>query len=215
MTVSRLVLIRSGETDWNRSGRWQGWVANPLNEHGRQQAQALAKYIRHIGMGALYTSDLRRGAETAQLVARQLDFEPLLDARWRERDIGRWQGMTLDEIRGWYPSEFQALQADPDSFRAPGGESRADVRRRALAALNDALSLEGVETVGVITHSTAMRALLDALVPGHSLGGVVIGNSSVTTLAHDGATWRLVAANDLAHLEGLESASVAELEGGR
>lgn len=215
MTVSRLVLIRTGETDWNKLGRWQGWVANPLNDHGRQQVRALANYVRHIGMGVLYTSDLRRAVETAEHLTTKLDFDAILDARWRERDIGRWQGMTLNEIRAWYPNEFQALHAAPDGFRVPGGESRADVRRRVLSALNDVLALEGVETVGVITHSTAMRALLDALVPGHSLSGVVIGNSSVTTLACDGGGWRLVAANDLAHLEGLASASVAELESER
>ncbi len=215
MTVSRLVLIRTGETDWNRQGRWQGWVANPLNDHGKQQVRALANYIRHIGMGVLYTSDLRRAVETAEHLTAKLDFNAVLDSRWRERDIGRWQGMTLAEIRAWYPDQFQALQADPHEFRVPGGESRADVRRRVLFALDDALALEGVETVGVITHSTAIRALLDALVPNHNLSGVVIGNSSVTTLARDGSVWHLVAANDLAHLEGLASASVAELESER
>lgn len=215
MTVSRLVLIRTGETDWNKQGRWQGWVANPLNDHGRQQVQALANYVRHIGMGVLYASDLRRAVETAEHLTAKLDFDAVLDSRWRERDIGRWQGMTLDEIRAWYPDEFQALQADPYGFRVPGGESRADVQRRVRFALDDALALESVETVGVITHSTAIRALLDALVPGHSLSGVVIGNSSVTTLARDGSIWHLVAANDLAHLEGLASTSVAELESER
>lgn len=213
MTVSRVVFVRTGETDWNRDGRWQGWVANPLNAHGRQQAQTLANYVRHIGMGALFSSDLRRGVETAQLVAQKLPFEAVLDARWRERDIGRWQGMTLNEIRGWYPAEFQALMADRDGFRVPGGESRADVRRRALAGLDTALALEQVGTVGVVTHSTVVRALLDALIPAHNLGGGIISNSSVTTLTHAEGVWHLVAANDCAHLEGLASTSVAELGG--
>lgn len=213
MTVGRLILIRTGETDWNRDGRWQGWVANPLNAHGRQQTLALANYVRHIGMGALLASDLRRSVETAQLIAQQVALEVALDARWRERDIGRWQGMTLEEIRLWYPAEFQALQADIDGFRVPGGESRADVRRRALDALASALKLEQVETVGIVTHSTVIRALLDTLAAGHALGGAVIGNSSVTTLTRAGEQWQLVAAGDRAHLEGLASASVAELGG--
>ena len=212
MTVNRLVLIRTGETDWNQQGRWQGWVANPLNAHGREQVQALGRYVRHIGMAALYSSDLRRAVETAELLAQDLGFAPTLDARWRERDIGRWQGMTADEIRSWYSAEFEQLHADPDGFRAPGGESRGDVRRRVLAAIDDILAQNRGETVGVVTHSTATRALLDALAPGHELAGVVIGNSSVTTLAREGSIWRLVASNDCAHLEGLATASVRELE---
>ena len=97
MTVRRVILIRPGETDWNRDGRWQGWVAAPLNEHGRRQAEALAKFVRNIGMRALYSSDLRRAVETAELLAERLVFEPIYDARLRERNIGAWQGLTLDE----------------------------------------------------------------------------------------------------------------------
>src|SRR5579871_2666095 len=103
MTVKRIVFIRPGETDWNRLGRWQGWVSIPLNDLGVRQARALATFIRHIGMGALYTSDLKRAAQTADLLAEQLSFQPIPDARLRERSIGFWQGLTQAELQAWYP----------------------------------------------------------------------------------------------------------------
>src|SRR5262245_1330412 len=124
MTVKRIILIRPGETDWNRQGRWQGWVATPLNEHGRRQAQALGRFVRNIGMAALYSSDLRRARETAELLAERLGFVPMYDARLRERNIGAWQGLTPDEMRAWYPDEYDQLLADVDEYRIPGGESR-------------------------------------------------------------------------------------------
>ncbi|MEO8396264.1 MAG: histidine phosphatase family protein, partial [Chloroflexota bacterium] len=121
MTVKRIVFIRPGETDWNKQGRWQGWVSNPLNELGLRQARALAKYVRNIGMGALYTSDLKRALETADCLAEQLGFEPIPDERLRERSIGQWQGLTQAELRTWYPDDYATMLKDVDGYRVPGG----------------------------------------------------------------------------------------------
>ncbi len=213
MTVKRVIFIRPGETDWNSLGRWQGWVASPLNEHGKAQALALAKYIRNIGLSALYSSDLQRAVETAQLLAERLEYAPILDGRWRERDIGKWQGMTISEIRAWYPGEYEQLQADIEGYRVPQGESRADVKKRVLEAFNDVLKDAKGNTVGILTHTTATHMLLEALIPGYDVYGVVLGNTSVTTIARaDSGQWEVVTADDLSHLEGLPSGSVGELE---
>jgi broad specificity phosphatase PhoE len=213
MTVKRVILIRPGETDWNRLGRWQGWVASPLNEHGKQQASALAKYIRNIGLSALYSSDLKRAVQTAELLGERLGYEPILDARWRERDIGKWQGMTINEIRTWYPGEYEQLQADIEGYRVPEGESRADVKKRVQEAFDDVLAEGKGSTIGILTHTTATHMLLEALIPGYDVYGVVLGNTSVTTIARaDSGKWEIVTADDLSHLEGLASSSVGELE---
>ncbi len=206
MTVNRVILIRPGETDWNRQGRWQGWVASPLNDYGRAQALALARYIRNIGLSALYSSDSRRAVETAQILAAQLDFEPVLDKRWRERNVGAWQGMTIDEIRSWNVEDYQQLQADNENFRVPQGESRADVRKRVLAAFADVLKEDRGGTVGILTHTTSTHTLLDSLVPDYDIYGTLLGNTAVTTIRRgQGDAWEIVAANDLSHLEGLNS----------
>jgi probable phosphoglycerate mutase len=213
MTVKRVILIRPGETAWNREGRWQGWVPSPLSDYGRAQVMALGRYIRNIGMKAVYGSDLRRAKETAEILCRQLDFEPVYDARWRERDIGQWQGMTLDEIRTWCPDEYRLLQADVDNFRVPGGESRRDVRDRVMAAFAEIVSAEAGSTIGIITHTTSTHMLLQALVPDYDVYATILGNSSVTTVAlGDDGRWMIVAANDVSHLEGLTSRTFAELE---
>jgi broad specificity phosphatase PhoE len=213
MTVKRIILIRPGETDWNHQGRWQGWVATPLNEHGTQQAQALAKFVRNIGMSALYSSDLRRAVQTAELLAERLGFQPIYDSRLRERNIGAWQGLTLNEMRAWYPGEYDQLLSNVDEYQIPGGESRAEVRVRMVAAFEDVLKQDVGETVGMISHTTAIRALLSQLIPDCDPNSVEVGNTSVTTLAFEDETrWRLVATNDVMHLEGLASRSAKELE---
>lgn len=216
MTVKRVIFIRPGETDWNRLGRWQGWAAVPLNEHGRQQARQLALYVRNIGLSALYTSDLKRAVETAAILAQELGFTPVLDSRLRERNIGAWQGLTRDEMCAWYPDEYARLLDDPDNFKVPGGESRREVRERALQAFNGLLTQDNGETVGVISHTTAIHALLRELVPDHYTSEVAVSNSSVTTITRGEAErWKLVTADDVLHLEGLETKRYPELEDGQ
>jgi alpha-ribazole phosphatase/probable phosphoglycerate mutase len=212
MAVKRIVFIRPGETDWNRDGRWQGWVAVPLNELGRQQAMRLANYIRHLNVGALYTSDLRRAAETAGVLSERLGYAPIPDRRLRERNIGSWQGLTPDEMQAWYPDEYAKLLADPLGFCVPGGESLAEVRARMHEAFQEIVAQDKGETIGVISHTTAIHQLLSLLIPDTKAGRVTVSNTSVTTIVRDGGNWRLVAADDVSHLEGLESKAVPELE---
>jgi broad specificity phosphatase PhoE len=213
MTVKRVIFIRPGETEWNRLERWQGWVAIPLNEHGKRQAQRLAKYIRHIGISALYTSDLSRALETANLLGEPLGFPPIPDARLRERNIGVWQGLTVAEMKSWYPADYEKLLRDPENFRVPGGESRADVRKRMREAFDDMLNQSKGETVGIISHTTAIHTLLGELIPGATGQEVAVSNTSVTTIVRgDDNHWHLVASDDVLHLEGLETQIARELE---
>jgi len=212
MAVERIIFIRPGETDWNKQERWQGWVATPLNAHGREQAEALARFLRTIGMSALYTSDLRRAVQTAEILSRVGEFEIILDERLRERSIGDWQGLTLDEMRSWYADEYAAMLKDADTYRVPGGESREDVRVRMKAAFEDVLKQERGETVGILTHTTALKVLMEDLFPGYNPLTVNLGNTSVTTMRRRDDGWKLIAVDDCLHLEGLRTAAVSEIE---
>lgn len=212
MAVERIIFIRPGETDWNKQERWQGWVATPLNAHGREQAEALARFIRSIGMAALYSSDLRRAKETAEILCRTSGLTPILDERLRERNIGLWQGLTLDEMQTWYAAEYATMLNDVDNYRVPLGESRNDVRARMRAAFDDVLRQSLGETVGVLTHTTALKVLMEELIPGYNSLNTTIGNTSVTTIRRKDEGWKLVAVDDCLHLEGLRTAAVGEIE---
>lgn len=212
MTVRRIIFFRPGETDWNRLGRWQGWAAAPLNEQGIRQTEALAKFVRNIGMTALYTSDLRRAVQTAEMLAKPLGFAPVQDARLRERSIGAWQGMTQDEMQAWYPDEYATMMADIDGYRMAGGESRNDVRERVMGALNEILALEGHDTIGILSHTTAIKIMLAALVPPFDPLYVDLDNTSTTTIHRRDDGWAIAAVNDRMHLDGLEARSVPEIE---
>lgn len=212
MNVRRIIFLRPGETDWNREGRWQGWVASPLNDQGRLQVAALAKFVRHIGMGALYSSDLRRARQTSEIIAAALGCTPIFDERLRERNIGLWQGLTLEEMGEWYPQEYSAMFSDIEGYRVPSGESRNDVRKRVMAALEDILAKETHETVGILSHTTAIKIMLAALVPPYDPLYVDLDNTSVTTIHRKEGVWEIAAVNDRMHLEGLDARHVGEIE---
>jgi broad specificity phosphatase PhoE len=118
MAVKRVIFIRPGETDWNRDLRYQGWVAIPLSAYGQRQAQRLANYIRNIGVSALYTSDLKRASETAAILAEKLDSEPIADKRLRERDIGKWQGLTR-KCKVGIPMNISSFFLTPMAIASP------------------------------------------------------------------------------------------------
>ncbi|MDX2140353.1 MAG: histidine phosphatase family protein [Chloroflexota bacterium] len=214
MTVKRILFIRPGETDWNRAGKQQGIVAAPLNALGKKQADKLATFIRVLGDVAMYASTTKRAAETAQIIAERLGSQPIIDDRLRERSVGHWQGLTVAEIKAWYADEYAELQSVGDTYRIPGGDSRADVQARMTTAIDDILKNSASETVLVISHTTAIKMALRALIADVEAQMDDLTNTSVTTIARDGegGAWRLIALDDVSHLEGMETQSVVEPE---
>lgn len=218
MPLKRVILIRPGETDWNLQGRMQGWVAAPVNEYGRIQVQRLANFLRHIGVAELYASDLKRARDTAHILGEVINQQPTFDSRLRERHIGYWQGLNIPEIHGWYYDEHEQLVKDPENYRIPGGESRADVRKRIrefMAATTERwTSLEDPATIAIVAHTEVIRLLIEELMPGQDLTEATLGNTGVTTLAWDIPTggWQMVMLNDNTHLEGLESRYMPRVE---
>lgn len=214
MAVKRILFVRPGETDWNRAGKQQGVVAAPLNALGIRQAEKLGDFLRLIGVSELYVSTTRRAAQTGEIIAARLGLPAVRDERLRERNVGHWQGLTLAEIREWYADEYEALQQDLDGFRIPDGESRSEVEARMNAALTDILGRADGETVAIISHTTAIKLVVAALTANSDVKMADLTNTSVTTIARGGddEPWKLIAADDVLHLEGMETNSVIEPE---
>ncbi len=212
MAVNRVILMRPGETEWNKLGRWQGLVQVPLNEHGRAQATRLARFIRNIGLDVLYSSDLRRARDTADIISEAVGFEPRYEQRLRERNMGQWQGLTLREIVDWYPDEYDRLLQDPHNYQIPGGESRRQVANRVRSCFEDVVG-RGGDVVGVISHTTTIKTLLDDLVPDCKPYEMSFSNMSVTTIKHnEGNIWEITQLDDVTHLEGMGTFAFPEVE---
>jgi len=157
-----LFLVRHGETEWNRVGRWQGKTDIPLSDVGRQQARALAADLVGCGIADVHASDLRRAMETAQLIAAALGIaEPKVDARLRERGFGCFEGFTREECAERHPDAWTRYLADRRAT-PPGGEPQAEVAARILAALTDIARapLAGGAATLVVSHGGAIRTFI-------------------------------------------------------
>jgi broad specificity phosphatase PhoE len=154
--VTTLLLVRHGETDWNRTGRWQGHSNTPLNELGRQQARDLAESLD--GVDVVYSSDLDRARETAEILAERLGVEIRFDPRLRERSFGAWEGLTSAEIE----ERFEAAHRRWRAGEAPGADDAEpfdEFGRRVSSFLADVLERHPDETVLVIGHGGSIRVI--------------------------------------------------------
>jgi broad specificity phosphatase PhoE len=150
--MTRLILCRHGETDWNVEGRYQGQDDPPLNGQGVAQARQLAEELRDVGLEVLYSSPLRRALQTAEVVATTLGLPLNVDRRLMEIHQGDWQGRLRAEIAARYPALFRRWQSEPWAVTPPGGENLARVQSRVYAALDEILTCHPDDCVGLVTH---------------------------------------------------------------
>ncbi|HYG57726.1 MAG TPA: histidine phosphatase family protein, partial [Symbiobacteriaceae bacterium] len=159
--MTTFYIVRHGETDYNRDGRYQGQTDIPLNDHGRAQGRYAARRLAGIALDTIYSSDLSRAAETARLVAG--DRPVVLEPRLREIHVGRVAGMGWAEIAEAEPAFWVAFQVDSATARFPDGESAADLQRRAVEAL-EAIHRQYPEGhVGIITHGGVIKTIVAAV----------------------------------------------------
>ena len=158
--MTQLILVRHGQTQWNLEGRWQGQADPSLNAFGRAQAQRAALELRDAGLDHLYSSDLRRAMETATIIGAELGRAVHADARLREINLGRWQGMLSTDIKTRYPDEFWSWHTSPLTTRPPGGEDLRALAARVLEAISEIAHRHAGQHIGVIAHELPIAVVL-------------------------------------------------------
>jgi probable phosphoglycerate mutase len=148
--ATTLLLARHGETDWNRERRWQGHAWTSLNATGREQALELAGELAADPPEAIYSSDLPRSRETAEIVGSALGLTVQLDARLREVDVGEWSGLTSAEVEERFPDGFERRRAGATGWEQ--GEEYEAMRERVVAALFEIAASHDGGRVLVVTH---------------------------------------------------------------
>jgi probable phosphoglycerate mutase len=158
--MSRLCLIRHGQTDWNLEGRYHGQSDVPLNQQGRAQARLLARLLQGQPFAAIYTSDLWRAKETAEIIAQVIHLPVTLEPRLREIDQGEWEGQLVEVIKERYAGLWRERIIDPISVRPPGGETVGEVARRVYSALDDIAKIYLTVPVLICSHGLALATAI-------------------------------------------------------
>lgn len=159
--MSRLFLVRHGETIWHAENRYAGSSDIPLSPRGEEQGQILARWAAAAQLSHLYASPLRRAQETAAAAERATGLTASVDDRLREVSFGIAEGLTAAELQGRFPDVFAAFLADPAQNFFPGGEDSIAAARRARAAVEEIAASSGPNgRVLLVAHNTLFRLLL-------------------------------------------------------
>ena len=217
--MPQLIIIRHGETDWNRDAVFRGRVDLPLSARGRDQARLLAAAFSGRPLAALYASPLARARETAAPLAalpqrgQGRGGPPLItDDRFTDMSFGEWEGKPLSEVRDRWPDLYHTWVAEPERFRAPGGESLRDVLDRAWPAVVRIVSQHADAPAAIVSHRVVCKLILCAALGLGEAGfwRLRVDTASVSILARDDAGWTLLRSNDTHHLQPLGEADPAD-----
>lgn len=160
MVPGRVILVRHGETAWNREGRYLGQSDPGLNETGENQARVVADLITEK-IDMLFSSDLQRAMQTSRVIAAVHNVPVRTIPCLREIHFGDWEGLTFDEIQTRYPVLVSEWLKDPMGVRIPGGETAEDVRNRVIEAWNSiVLNASVKKTVVIVAHGGPLRMLM-------------------------------------------------------
>lgn len=203
----KLVLVRHGETEWNKLGKFQGWHDIELNNRGLSQAKETAKAVVKWQHSVVYASPLKRTMQVAQEISRLSGKAVKEVPGVQELSLGDLEGVTGEEMREGWPEVFAAWREDPSSVSMPGGESLLELQNRAWSAL---VELEQAhlqtetpdETLILVSHNFAIRSLIGKILdmPLTSFHAMTLSLSSICTVEIDQRGRRMSSFNSTAHL---------------
>ncbi len=153
-----ILLIRHGQTDWNRDRRIMGRRPIPLNAAGRQEAMAVAAYLSDVSIDAVFASPVRRAAETASLIVRGKKVRVQPAPEMAEIEYGRWVGKTFQEVTS--DKNYQIYHTRPGHAQAPGGEKMTAVHKRAVGFIELLRLKHKSGRIVVVSHADVIKAVL-------------------------------------------------------
>ncbi len=202
--MSILLLVRHGETDWNRSGRIMGARPVSLNQNGLTQAAWLALQLTALTAPALYSSPIIRARQTADILAATLHVPVTEEPGLSEIGIGEWEGRYWNEFDG-DPARVNFYRL-PEEARPPGGETLGEVQRRAVASVKRTISQTDKQSAIFVTHADVVRTIVAHYLEAdlQTMRHAQIGHASVTALKITGSSGTLLCLNSLPDLAWLK-----------
>ncbi|HEX2931228.1 MAG TPA: histidine phosphatase family protein, partial [Candidatus Binatia bacterium] len=189
-----IVLVRHGATDWNLQGRCQGSTDRNLSDVGIRQAEQIATLFSKENIHALYSSNLRRAVQTAELISQPHNLPVMIEDDVRELDHGELEGLTFNEIKKSYGEFLTRWRSEPAEIRVPGGERLTDVAERAWNGLSQIVERHPqAERILVVSHNFPILGIICRVTntPLNDYRTFHLDPCSVTKLSYDGAgSWQ-------------------------
>jgi probable phosphoglycerate mutase len=202
---TRLVIVRHGETEFNREGRYMNQLDSPLTELGICQVKALAERLSHYRFTAFYSSDLGRTVATSKIISARCGGSPVFRAGLREHAMGHFQGLKLEDARTQFAEDWSRFNAEED-YAIGDGESRRTFQDRVAGTVSEILSAHHGETILVVCHGGVLEILFRYAMeqPLNCPRRVRIPNCALNEFHVLETHWMLMTWGDVSHLMGLE-----------
>ena len=198
-----LLLIRHGETDWNRSGRVQGSSDITLNQLGHKQAARLADFLANATLDAIYVSTSKRAIQTAEPLARDRTIETIQSEHIVEINYGQWEGHTLAQITEKWPTQWADYRRDSLTNRPPDGETIEQLHTRLSGFYQMVTERHCSGRVAVVSHGGAIGHLISLLISDAALAAtrIQLGNCAISRLVVGESGIKLVSLGEVHFLD--------------
>lgn len=203
--MTKLFLIRHGQTTWNLESRAQGSKNIGLSDKGREQAEFLAKRMKNYKIDCIYSSDLDRAYETAKAIGKETNISVKKVDGLREMSFGKWEGLTNEEIITNYNEHYTIWRSKPHEVQIPNGEKLIDVQSRALKAVNSIIDENKNKNIVIVSHGVAIKSILLGImdIDLSNFYKIKQDNTSINVIEYRDYGPVIVSLNDTAHVENI------------
>lgn len=204
--ITRIIVVRHGETEWNKKKIFQGQLDSPLSELGLKQAGAVAATLQEEPLEFIYSSDLGRAIQTADIIAEPHGITVLPEARLRERHLGIFQGLDKEGVGERYPDELKRYKFGEPDHIIPGGESSRQRHKRSTACFLDIAQRHVGALVCIVTHGGVLRGILEMVLglPQNGKRHFSLYNASISRFSRFNGHWMMDSWGETGHLNGLQ-----------
>ena len=200
--MAKIILIRHGETEWNRADIFRGRIDVELNETGIEQAELLGEYLCDRDIEAIYSSPLKRALRTAQAIAGRYRLDVQTNSGLIDMNLGEWEGLSRPAVAEKYKEVYNLWMTSPEKVTIPGGERLAEVRKRAVALI-DEVRARHKGTVVLVSHRVICKVLTCALLglDDSHFWNIEQGNCGMTTFLYEKGQFILTEHNNTSFLK--------------
>jgi broad specificity phosphatase PhoE len=208
--MTRIYLVRHGQTAWNKEEIFRGRTDVPLNETGLREAQLAGEYFREMEIHAIYSSPLLRAWETAQKIAGVQRLEVRSLQGIIDMCFGEWEGQSLKDVQEKDGQRFQQWENEPHLVKIPGGETLDEVRDRAMAVLEETIQSHSGKTLLFVSHRVVNKVILCSILGLDNSHFWQIGQEStaINLIQHREGKYVLSLLNEACHLKRLQPEGV-------
>ena len=200
-----LVVIRHAETEWNIQNKFQGHLDSKLTLPGIKQAEAIADTLKGEAYDVIYSSDLERAKQTAEIIARRLNLKVHTEKDLREINLGVMQGLKKDEFIIKYPEVISKYHADPE-YVIPGGESKLQLYNRVTGILEKIVRKHKGHNILLVAHGGVLDCIIRYTfdIPLNKRRNFSLFNASINRFAVENGEWKLESWGETSHMRDIQ-----------